>query len=169
MIRATPTMWLLLLVVTLQAGCKRPEDGRHRIGHYGWERAAKPNELQDSDLVGTYSCTFGNSSSTVTLEEGGTYFLVVRPVAGGVTYHGPYNWCSRGLDDVRPSISLQKFPLDQATFVPPGIEPQSEEDAQIGFNEYGEIVLGVGTDPDNYYYFARTQGGIGERKTGQEK
>jgi len=157
---------MLLVVLPGVVGCEDPETGEYRKGRYGWARAAKPGELDHDDLLGIYSCSFRNGSSEIQLRRDGTYLLTVRSGNNRRVAIGPFEWYTQDLDDTAPMVVLKQLPILLATMETP-ITPEEVEKAQkgtgdftgcgapIGYNSDGVIVLGIGVDPDNDYYFAR--------------
>ncbi len=163
MTRIGVTSSLSLLIMAALAGCSRPDSGEHRTGRYSWDRAAKPNELKKADLFGVYSCRFAKGSSTVRLKMDGTYTLTVRADGVRSAKVGPHEWYAQDLDGKDPAVGLENFPILLAvmeTRIPAQRDVNTEDTGALvylGFNDENGLVLAIGIDPDDYYYFARSE------------
>ncbi|MBN1942783.1 MAG: hypothetical protein JW849_05755, partial [Phycisphaerae bacterium] len=160
--------FLLCMILPIPFGCcgYGRSEGERRSGRYSWSRAAKPNEIQKADLLGVYTCPFTDGSSEINLRKDGTYILTVRENNGRSVTIGPYSWHAQNLDGKEPYVTLDHFPILIATMdrpVPIQGDTKKEEEfigggfSRIGFNKYEEIVLAIGVDPDNDYYFAKSK------------
>jgi hypothetical protein len=154
---------IVFAVLVIVCGCNRPETGENRNGKYSWERAARPGELKDSDLPGVYTCRFLNGLSTIQIKRDGTYWVLLRNKQGDCVRYGPRKWYSQRLDSTDPNIVFQEIPLKYATMhksFSDGDMITPSRDwigvSLIGFNKDGVLLLGIGVDPDNDYYFVRS-------------
>jgi len=155
---------LILAASLVAAGCKSATTAESRTGRYGWARAAKPGELTADSVVGTYSCEFRAGRSVLVLSSGGEYRLSVAHSGRENANVGTGEWYAQDLNGSHPSLVLRQFPMRLAVHEMPADKSRSTTSApvetndalvEIGFNAGGEMVLGVGVDPDNHYYFAR--------------